>query len=119
MHRADAIVIACIDFRFQDYIHQWLEENMNGKTYDYVGYAGSTKDLETIIKQIDIAVRLHQVKQVIVIHHEECGAYGAASTPEKHAQDMNKTKMRILSSYPDLRVERYYLHLDGEFERLK
>ena len=49
IHVADAVVIACIDFRFQKHIHNWLEKNMKGKTYDYVGFAGATKDLRTVL----------------------------------------------------------------------
>ena len=57
VHIADAIVVACIDFRFQEYLKNWLGEKMKGKTYDYVGFAGSTKDLRTVLNQIDISDR--------------------------------------------------------------
>jgi carbonic anhydrase len=115
-HTCDAIVVSCIDFRFQKYIREWADKNLNGKKYDLVGYAGSTKDLETIMKQIDISVRLHKIKQVVLIHHEECGAYGSASTPKRHARDLKKAKNVILDRYPKLTVNPYYLHLDGTFE---
>lgn len=115
-HTCDAIIVACIDFRFQKYIREWTDKNLAGKTFDYVGFAGSTKDLETILKQIDISVRLHSIKQAVLIHHEECGAYGAESTPERHAEDLKKAKAEILRLYPSLEVSTYYLHLDGTFE---
>jgi carbonic anhydrase len=83
-----------------------------------VGFAGSTKDLETIVNQIDISVRLHSIKEVHLIHHEECGAYGAESTPEKHSEDLRKAQNIILSKYPDLKIKLYYLHLDGVFEEV-
>lgn len=120
-HTCDAFVVACIDFRFQKYLKKWLEENFssNNKTYDFVGFAGASKNLETIMGQLDISVRLHHVKEVVLIHHEECGAYGAESTHDRHAQDLNKTKKTILEKYPDLLVSLYYLHLDGEFEKIQ
>lgn len=117
-HTCDAIVVSCIDFRFQKYIKDWTETNLRGKTYDYVGFAGSTKNLDTIMEQIDISVRLHSIKEVYLIHHEECGAYGAESTPERHAEDLKKAKLEILSKYPELKVNIYYLHLDGTFEEI-
>ena len=117
-HVCDAFFVACIDFRFQKYIHKWLERNMAGKTYDYVGFAGSTKDLKTIMKQLDISVRLHHIKQVILVHHEDCDAYGKESTPARHSQDLQKAKSKITASYSDLKVDLYYLHLDGEFEKI-
>ena|SRR3989339_232360 len=118
-HTCDAFVVTCIDFRFQKYIKDWLGKNFQNKTYDYVGFAGSTKNLETIMGQLDISVRLHQVKEVVLIHHEECGAYGAESTHDRHAIDLKKAKEQIISKYPNLQIFLYYLHLDGEFEVIK
>jgi carbonic anhydrase len=118
-HTCDAFVVACIDFRFQKYIKDWLGKNLQNKTYDYVGFAGSTKNLDTIVGQLDISVRLHQIKEVVLIHHEECGAYGTESTHDRHATDLNKAKKTILEKYPQLSVSLFYLHLDGEFEKIK
>ena len=114
-HNCDLVIVNCIDFRFQKYIRSWLEKNYKEKTYDYVGYAGSTKDLAAIIKQIDISVKLHQVKEVVLIHHEDCGAYGIESTQEKHKTELLKAKNTILSKYPNLKINLFYLLLDGNF----
>jgi len=118
-HIADAFVIACMDFRFQKYIKNWLEKNMAGKTYDYVGFAGSTKDLKTVMTQIDISVRLHHIHQVVLIHHEDCGAYGKESTYDRHVKDLKKAQTVILAMYPDLKVDLLYLHMNGKFEEIK
>lgn len=117
-HICDAIIVSCIDFRFQKFISAWLDKNLNGKTYDRIGFAGATKDLETIMEQIDISVRLHSIKEVYLIHHEECGAYGAESTPKKHTEDLKRAKSELLTKYPNLDVNLYYLHLDGNFEEI-
>ena len=119
-HVCDALVISCIDFRFQKYIRKWLNKNFKDKTYDYVGFAGATKDLKTILKQLDISVLLHKIKQVILMHHEDCGAYGKESAPERHAKDLLKAKKTILKHYPHLQVDLYYIHLiKGKFEKVK
>ncbi|KKQ43522.1 MAG: hypothetical protein US60_C0001G0037 [Microgenomates group bacterium GW2011_GWC1_37_8] len=117
-HNCDSLLVACIDFRFQKFIRNWIEKNMNNKTYDYVGYAGATKELKTIMKQVDISVRLHSIKEVYLIHHEDCGAYGIESTPKRHLVDLRKAKNYILGKYPNLLVNPYYLHLDGKFEQV-
>jgi carbonic anhydrase len=114
-HICDAIVVCCIDFRFQKFIRKWTDENLAGKDFDLVGFAGSTKELETILKQIDISVRLHQIKEAILIHHEECGAYGAESTPEKHADDLELAAKQIKLKFPNLAVKLFYLKLNGDF----
>lgn len=118
-HTCDALVVSCIDFRFQKYIRDWLDTNLAGKTFDYVGFAGGVKNLPTILEQLAISVRLHSIKQVILMNHEACGAYGSESTPENHARDLRKAKETILKIYPDLQVATYYLHLDGTFEEMK
>ena len=118
-HICDDFIVACIDFRFQKYIKNWLKKNLQNKTYDYVGFAGSTKNLDIIMGQLDISVRLHHVKEVILIHHEECGAYGAESTHDRHAADLKKAKEKINSLFPTLAINLFYLHLDGNFEEVK
>lgn len=118
-HTCDAIIVSCIDFRFQKYIRSWLDTNFKDKAFDYVGFAGATKDLSTILKQIEISVKLHNIKEVVLIHHEQCGAYGNESTPEKHAFDLKKAKEEILNLYQNLKITLYYLHLDGNFQEIR
>lgn len=118
-HTCDALVVSCIDFRFQKYIRDWLDKNLSDKTYDYVGFGGGTKELDQILKQLEISVKLHDIKQVVLMHHENCGAYGKESTPENHARDLKKAKATILEKYPHLQVDLYYIHLDGTFEEIK
>lgn len=40
------------------------------------------------MSQIDISVKLHSIKKVVLTNHEDCGAYGAEGTEEKHRQDL-------------------------------
>ena len=117
-HTCDALVIACIDFRFQKYIRDWTDRELADKTFDFVGFAGSTKDLDTVLGQIDISVKLHHTKDVYLVHHEECGAYGAKSSHERHVKDLKKAKEKLLVMHSDVNVHLLYLHLDGEFEKV-
>ena len=117
-HTCDAIVVCCIDFRFQKYIRNWTDKYLKDKTFDLVGFAGSTKNLETVLEQIGISVRLHEIKEVVLIHHEECGAYGAESTTERHAKDLRIAKSAIEKQYSTVVVELYYLLLDGTFKKI-
>ncbi len=115
-HQAEGIILTCIDFRLQEAINKWIGENFALKTFDRVAFAGGVKNLDIILSQIDIAVRLHQINKVILVNHEDCGAYGEAGTPEKHSEDLRTAKEKIKEIYPELKVETYYLHLDGTFE---
>lgn len=118
-HVCDTMVICCIDFRFQRYIRDFTETELKGKTYDLLGIAGATKDLEASMAQIDISVNLHKTNQLVIIHHEECGAYGKESSPQRHRKDLLIAQKEVLAKYPHLQVDLYYLHLDGEFEKIE
>lgn len=119
-HLAEAIIVTCIDFRLQENINNWISQNFQPKTFDRVALGGGVKNLETILEQIDIAVRLHHIKKVVLINHEDCGAYGVEGTPEKHTEDLRnaKIKVKVEKKYPGLEVDTYYLHLDGTFESI-
>ncbi|MCR4305568.1 MAG: hypothetical protein NUV73_00615 [Candidatus Daviesbacteria bacterium] len=117
-HNCEAAIVTCIDFRFQEYINNWIAENFSPKTFDRVAFAGGVKSLDTILGQIDIAKKLHHIKKVILINHEDCGAYGEAGTAEKHAEDLKNAVTQIKEKYPDLEIQTFYLHLDGTFEQI-
>ena len=114
----DAVVVHCIDFRFQKYLDSWLHEHLGHDNYDRVSLAGAVFDFYSALKQVEIADRLHKIKKVIMINHEECGAYGAAGTYERHKADLEEAERKIEALFPELDVETYYLHLDGEFEAM-
>jgi carbonic anhydrase len=118
MHISDSCLVCCIDFRFQKHIRRFTDEYLKNKTFDLVGYAGASKNLDVILGQLDISVRLHQIKQVILIHHEECGAYGAESTLARHATDLKKARSAILAKWPSLQVDLFYMKLNGEVEKV-
>lgn len=115
-HHAESIVITCIDFRFQEVIDKWISQNFSHRTFDRVAFAGGVKSLEIILGQLEISVRLHHIKKVVLINHEDCGAYGEEGTKEKHAEDLKASKAKVLKIYPNLEVQTFYLHLDGTFE---
>ena len=115
---ADAIVVHCIDFRIQKYLDQWLAERFEHNKYDRVSLAGSVFDFYSILKQVEISDRLHDIKKVILINHEDCGAYGAEGTYARHKTDLEEAERKLEALFPHLDVEIYYLHLDGGFEKL-
>ncbi|EKD90630.1 MAG: hypothetical protein ACD_30C00112G0071 [uncultured bacterium] len=115
-HKAEAIIVTCIDFRLQEAINKWISENFEPKTFDRAAFGGGVKELEQILKQIKIANNLHHISKVILVNHEDCGAYGEEGTPEKHAEDLKTAKQKVNEFYPNLEVSTYFLHLDGSFE---
>ena len=112
----DSVVVHCIDFRFQHYLDPWLHENLGHFNYDRVSLAGGIFDFEYVLKQIKISEELHDIEQIILINHENCGAYGSEGTYARHKADLISARDRLKILYPDMEIELYYLHLDGEFE---
>jgi carbonic anhydrase len=114
----DTLVVHCIDFRLQAYLDPWIQHKLGHGNYDRVSLAGGVFDFDTIFEQVRISKSLHEIKGVILINHEDCGAYGVDGTPERHQADLEETSRKIKTKFPDLNIETYFLHLSGEFERL-
>lgn len=115
-HKAESIVITCIDFRLQESINNWIAQKFKPGTFDRVALAGGVKNLDTIMDQIEITRKLHHIKKVILINHEDCGAYGEESSLQKHSEDLKTAGIKVKELYPDLEIDLFYLHLDGTFE---
>ena len=89
-----AMVLSCIDPRFQDLVHK--ETVKKGLTNKYsactiagacIGVVAPTfkKWHQTFWENLDISVQLHNIKKVIVINHRDCGGAVAAYGQEKFA----------------------------------
>jgi len=119
IHKCDALLITCIDFRFVKHIKNWTNFYFEHKNYDHVSFAGSSKELDTILRQIEISVKLHDAVEVVLVHHEDCGAYGKESTERRHIADLKKAKTAILKKFPHLDVKLFYLMLNGTFKPIE
>jgi carbonic anhydrase len=116
--QCEVIVVACIDFRFQHALDRWLAAQIKHGSYDRVGLAGGVKNWEVVWQQIELAKRLHNIRRVILINHEDCGAYGAEGTREKHESDLRAARQAILRQLPAVEVELYFARLTGALERV-
>ena len=114
----ETLVVHCIDYRLQEFLDKWLKNNLPLQSYDRVAIAGGVNDVFYVIRQVDVAVRLHGIERVVLINHEDCGAYGKAGNYERHKADLEEAERKIEALFPDLDIEIYYLHLDGEFESI-
>ena len=124
-HECEACIVTCIDYRLQANINNWIAQNFKQGSFDRVSLAGGVKNLDVILDQIKTSARLHRIKRAVVINHADCGAYGEENIPDKeteflrHNEDLQTIANRVRSDLPNLKVETYYLHLDGTFEVVK
>ena len=111
-----AVVVHCFDFRLQHFLNDWLTRRFGIRYYDRISLPGGVREFAYVQIQIQLAYKLHNVKNVILINHEDCAAYGSIGTKERHISDLTYAEHAIRSLQLD--VEKYYLHLNGEFERI-
>ncbi len=117
-YSCDYLVISCIDFRIHELVHTWLREKFPQKRYDYAAFAGGVNDLALATEQIEISKRLHSIQRLILIEHEDCGAYGKEGTREEQIQDLKDARAAASKLYPDLSIELLYLSVSGIFQEV-
>jgi len=114
----EALVLHCIDFRIQKHLDAWLQKHLGYDNYDRVSLAGGVFDFETVTRQIEISEELHQIKKVIIINHQNCGAYEDSGKDEASRKDLIRAQVKLEEVSGHLSVEAYFLHLDGTFEQV-
>ena len=115
----ETIVVHCMDYRLQGFLNDWMEKYLPPLSYDRVAIAGGVYDVYAVIRQVDLADRLHHINRVVLINHENCGAYGLESSDERHGVDLRKAREKINKLFPHLSVDLFYLNLNGTFEHIK
>jgi carbonic anhydrase len=107
-----------MDYRIQRFLNDWINQNLKAGSYDRVVIAGGVLDEYDVLRHVDIAVRLHQIQNVVFINHEDCGAYGIEGNDERHEVDLRKVREKINKLFPHLKVDLFYLNLNGTFEHI-
>lgn len=101
--------------------------------YDDVGAAGAAKnlvepydssDIEFIIRQIQIAKKLHNIQEVVIVNHRDCGAYGKGTfaneqeETDRHTKDLKDAAHLVSHRIEGLTVRTYLARLkdDGRID---
>ncbi|MGE5297919.1 MAG: carbonic anhydrase [Acidobacteriaceae bacterium] len=130
-HNAQAIVVSCIDFRFRKALQKFFEEQLNIYSVDHKADAGGAKMIveegpvrDWILKNIEISVELHHVNQIILINHEDCGAYGGSAKFASHDEEIKFQELQlrhavsvVRAKYPSKQVEAYLAVFDKNHEQ--
>lgn len=124
-HTCHNFLLTCIDFRFQEAIHAWAAEKGMIKDFDLVSLAGVQKSIldedtrATALKQLDISVRLHGIETVILVAHQDCGAYGGSKSftsweeeKAKYSADLTSAAALIKEKFSTLEVKKMILTFD-------
>lgn len=127
-HECNNLIVSCMDFRFHESICEWVKENKMVGDYDLISLAGAQKvlvDPETkdfFFKQLEISVNLHKTKNVILLAHQDCGAYGGSKSfanweeeKAKYVEDLNEAELAIKNLYPEIKVKKMILEWKVNF----
>lgn len=105
-----------MDYRLQKFIQPWITVRFGYDNFDIISLAGAVHDYEMVLKYVSLAVQIHSIDTVCLINHEDCRAYGRDGTYKRHKHDLLDSQFKIKALFPKLKVEPFYLHLDGTFE---
>ena len=130
-----AMVLSCIDPRFQSIIYNYLKKKkLNGK-YSSFTIAGSAigvtapkfrKWHKTFWDNLETSIQLHKIKKLIVINHRDCGAakiingkktFNNFHETKIHKSSLNKIKKRFKNKYPNLNIETILISLNKTVEK--
>jgi len=132
-----AMVLSCIDPRFQPIIYNYLKKKkLNGK-YSSFTIAGSAigvtsnkfkKWHKTFWDNLDTSIKLHKIKKLIVINHRDCGAakiingnkkFDKLSEIKIHKNSLMKIKKTFKKKYPSLDIELKLISLNKKIENFR
>ena len=128
----EAMVLACIDPRLQEPVHDYLAgRHLTGQFSQFV-IAGAAIGVvapafadwhKTFWDNLAVSVELHHIKRVIAIDHRDCGAakiaYGEARVAdptvetETHRAALAQFRNEVGGRHPQLAVETGLMALDG------
>ena len=119
----DSLIITCTDFRFASATQEFINNRLGFKgNYDYISIPGSIRNLldrntrDLVLNNCGVSVRLHHVKRVIILGHQDCGiGYGGSKNFQEPndeykaiCKDLKKARTRMGIRFPHLKVYLYY-----------
>jgi len=125
-HTCSTIAFHCIDFRTIKETMKFLDNKCGLGKCDIVSVAGAGKGIADsneifrnyLIRQIKLSHDLHESRNVILVHHSDCGVYNntyqfnsGEEEKQKQIEDMKKSEAVIKENFPDMIVEKVWAQL--------
>jgi|TARA_B110000858_G_scaffold195268_1_gene251288 carbonic anhydrase len=131
------MVLSCLDPRFQSIIFDYLnKKKLNGKYSSFtiagaaIGVTSSKfkKWHKTFWDNIDISIKLHNIKKLIVINHRDCGVakfingkkeFSELNEKKIHKKSFEEIKKSLKNKYPNLSIELNLISLNKKIEKFR
>ena len=133
-HKYDAMVLSCIDPRFQSKVFNYLNKKKLKGKYSSITIAGSAigvtaskfiKWHKTFWDNVEISIKIHKIKKLIVVNHRDCGVakilngrkiFNNDNETIIHKDSFKKIKKKFKKKYPKLKIELKLISLSGKIE---
>ena len=120
---AKVLVLSCIDPRYTELLADFLIHNKQAHNdYDLFNLAGSELGVleknnwkKVYYEHIDIALKLHKIKELWIFSHMDCGMYKVSLDIKKdedidlHVTKLNELEKILKKDYPNLKVKKYVM----------
>ena len=135
INKYKAMVLSCIDPRFQSKVFNYLKRRKLGGKYSSFTIAGAAVGVthnsfkrwqKTFIENLSTSIRLHKINKLIVINHKDCGATKLVNGPRQfdeinenkiHEESFKKLEKILNKKFPKLYYEFYLMTLKGSVVR--
>ncbi len=132
MKKYEAMVLSCIDPRFQPKVFNYLKKKKLTGKYSSFTIAGAAigvtskkfkKWQSTFLDNLSTSIKLHNINKLIVINHEDCGAAKIVNEKEKfsslvekkiHKDSFEKIKAILNERFPKLKLSFKILKLSDK-----
>ena len=132
-----AMVLSCIDPRFQPIVFNYLRKKKLSGQYSSFTIAGSAVGVtadkfkrwhKAFWDNFETSVKLHNIKKLIVINHRDCGAakiingkkeFSVVNETKVHKNSFKKIKKIFRKKYPKLSIELKIISLNRKVETFK
>ena len=129
-----AMVLSCIDPRFQPIVYNYLKKKKLIGKYSSFTIAGASLGVtnkkfkkwhKTFWDNIETSIKLHHIKKLIVINHRDCGAakiingkkiFSNDIETHIHRESLQKIKKLFKNKYPRLNIELNIISLSKKVE---
>ena len=135
MKNFKAMVLSCIDPRFQYPVYNYLKKKKLIGKYSAFTIAGAAVGVthnkfkkwhKTFYDNLGTSIQLHKIEKLIVINHKDCGAakivnkkkeFNASDEMKIHLDSFFKIKKTIKKKFPKLKIELYLISLDKRVKK--
>lgn len=128
--QCEAAGIFCLDFRFRKETRRCIQSLIESPSFDIVALPGSAKRFiqgsRIPWKAIKVAYEQHGCRTFVIVHHQDCGAYGGSAgfpdilTEEAHHRaQMDAFEKEVIRKYSDIIVVKVYARLVDDCNKIQ